>query len=267
MKELSIILIDWSVRERFHALDWLVEQSVPRDQYEIIWTEWGTRKLPEISAKVDHHLVLGNTSGLYHKHQAINAGLAQSVGRVVTMCDSDAVFPPDFVQSVVSTFGERKVLMHHEQRSDESYPDGASLEEIKAKHFVDLIPNTSACTSMLRRDAIGFGGVDEHEAYRGNLSGQLELVWRLVTSGVPEVWHDSVFIYHFDHPGGSGRGASLVERGPDSHESGMHNLIGVNGFGTGRLLPWVENPEIHRLRMAQRIIGTEMEKNYSLPRP
>lgn len=263
MKDLSIILIDWGVRERFHALDWLAQQTVPREKYELIWVEWGSRVVPVVKDKADHFLALGK-SGLYHKHEAINAGLAQSTGRIVTMCDSDAVFPAEFVESVIGAFAERKVLMHHEHRSNESYPDGATLDEIKAKPFVDLIPNTSACTSMLRRDAIGFGGVDEHESYRGILSGQFELVWRLINSGVSEVWHDSVYIYHFDHPGGSGRGQSNTERAPDSHELDMHNLTGVEGFRSGRLLPLVENSKIHQLRMEQRIIGTEFEKQYSV---
>ena len=37
--KLSIILLDWSVREYFQALHFLRKQSVPRDQYELIWVE------------------------------------------------------------------------------------------------------------------------------------------------------------------------------------------------------------------------------------
>ena len=52
----SLILLDWSVRERFHALDWLLNQSVSRDKYEIIWIELFDRVLPEVSEKVDVHI-------------------------------------------------------------------------------------------------------------------------------------------------------------------------------------------------------------------
>ena len=265
MKALSIILHDWSVRERFHTLDWLSAQTVPRDQYEIIWVECYTRELEDVRAKVDELITLGQ-EGLYHKHKAMNAGLAVAQGRIVTLCDSDAVYPPDFVASVLNSFTERKVLMHAEHRSHLSYPTGMSLGQIKQMPFFEGPPNVGACASMLRRDAIGFGGVDEHESYRGLICGHNELVWRLINSGVPEVWHDSVFLYHFKHPGSDGGPESTHEWNGAVHDS-MHNLTGVDAFREGRLLPLAESPEIHRLRMNQRSIGTDLEKHYSIYHP
>lgn len=264
MKDLSIILIDWSVRERFHAVEWLAQQSVARERYEIIWVELRDRVVPQVAERVDHLLTLNNTEPLYHKHKAINAGLARASGHIVTMGDSDAVFPPEFVESVIEGFRERKVLMHQERRFGISYPDdGVSIEQIRKIPFTGAVPNTSACTSMLRRDAIGFGGVDEHECYRGIVSGQFELVWRLVNSGVPEVWHEEVFIYHFHHPLANDRERTMDQRSPLSEDEEMHNLAGVAAFREGRLLPLVENAEIYRLRMAQRIIGSDFERGYS----
>ena len=260
--ELSIIMLDWEVREKFFALDWLNQQTVARDQYELIWVELRDRRVPEVAAKVDRLLTLGQ-KGLYRKHLGHNAGLAQARGRVVTMCDGDAVYPPGFVASVLAAFGERKVLMHHQRRSINPYPDGMALEGIAAQPFSELIPNTSACVSMLRRDAIGFGGLDEHQSYDGYWCGQNELAWRLINSGVPEVWCESLYLYHFRHPGDSGRGSSLEEIAPLSHHIDGHNATGVQAFKEGWLLPLVENPEIHRLRMDQRIIGSEFEKKYA----
>lgn len=39
MEKASIILIDWGVRESFHAVDYLNNQTVHREKYEIIWVE------------------------------------------------------------------------------------------------------------------------------------------------------------------------------------------------------------------------------------
>lgn len=36
----SIILLDWSVRESYHILYYLNNQTIPREQYEIIWIEY-----------------------------------------------------------------------------------------------------------------------------------------------------------------------------------------------------------------------------------
>lgn len=260
-KELSIILLDNSARERFHTLDWLSNQTVARDRYELIWVEVHDRVVQEVKDKVDHYLTLHQV-GLHHKHAGVNAGIIQASGRIVTMCDSDAVYPPEFVQSVIDVFAVQRVaLMHYEERSTETYPDGqTTIEEIKG-HSFSCWPNVGACNSVLRRDAIGFGGIDEHESYMGILAGQNELLWRMINSGVPEVWHE-LHIYHFRHPGSDGQ-ANATERHPSSRDYEMHNATAVEAFREGRLLPLVENAEIHRLRMEQRIIGTDFERKYA----
>lgn len=263
MKALSIILEDWGVRERFHTVDWLSNQTVPRDQYEIIWVELYHRVVKHVLDKVDHLLTLHQT-GLYHKHKGMNAGLAKAQGRIVTLCDSDAVYPPDFVASVINHFStERKVLFHYQYRTPDFYPDGVTdFELITKQHsFPFQWPNVGACLSLLWRDAIGFGGVDEDESYRGLICGHNELAWRIVNSGVPEVWDDKAITYHFAHAGSDG--GSHHERIPNARHEDMHNMTGVEAFRQGRLLPLVENAEIHQLRMHQRIIGTEFEKKYA----
>ena len=40
---LSLILLDWSVRESFHLLHYLRHQSVDRDQFEVIFIEYYSR--------------------------------------------------------------------------------------------------------------------------------------------------------------------------------------------------------------------------------
>jgi len=40
MKKVSIILTDWSVRESYHAIDYLNRQTILRQYYEIIWVEY-----------------------------------------------------------------------------------------------------------------------------------------------------------------------------------------------------------------------------------
>src|SRR5688572_8573721 len=95
----SIILLDWSCRERFHALDWLQNQTVPREQYELIWVELFERVVPKALHDSDVLLTCGQ-KGTYHKHEGYNAGVLQARGPIVTVCDSDAVFPPEFIESI-----------------------------------------------------------------------------------------------------------------------------------------------------------------------
>ena len=115
----SLLMLDWSVREQLFALDWLNKQDALRETYEIIWIEIYDRILPEALEKADQ-VITCNQRGLYHKHKAWNEGVLCARGDIVTLCDGDAVFSPDFVSSIVHFFekGEGShprsaVLMHH----------------------------------------------------------------------------------------------------------------------------------------------------------
>ncbi len=272
----SIILLDWSCRERFHALDWLTNQTVPREQYELIWVELFDRVVPKVIHDTDV-VITCNQKRSYHKHKGYNAGLLESRGQVITVCDSDAVFPPNFIESIIKNFRlgssepEQLVLMHHEWRTDAEYPEHlASIDELSAFVWKELWPNVGACMSVRKIDAIRFGGFDEHSSYRGFICGPYDLAWRLVNAGLPEIWHEpSVALWHFAHP------APYFHPRQFSFSNlrrwfevtyphcEYHALTAVEGFSTGRVLPLEENPEVYRLRMSGRRIGTPFEEKYA----
>lgn len=275
---LSIILLDWGCRDRFATLDWLNQQDAPRGQYELIWVELYDRVVNEVIDKADI-VITCNQRGLYHKHIGYNIGLLHARGDLVCVCDSDAVFPADFVSSVFRSFevegwmGGAKplVLMHYEWRTSLLYPEGLSdvgaLKDPKWGWW-PLIVNEGACVTFRRDDAIRFGGFDEHPSYRGYLCGPYELAWRLINAGYPEIWHDSsVALWHFAHPdpiGSNGQTASLKQlmEKANPHLQG-HALKAVEAFSTGRFQPLQENAKIWALRMRDRRIGSELETQYA----
>src|SRR6476646_1574498 len=82
--KISVVLIDWGVRESFHSLEYLNRQTAHRDDYELVWVEFYGRKPPELSRMaavpgrpmLDQWVVLGYPEDLvYHKHRAYNAWL------------------------------------------------------------------------------------------------------------------------------------------------------------------------------------------------
>lgn len=290
---LSIILLDWACRDSLHALHWLNQQDVPRDAYELIWIDLYDR-VPDAALEQADTVVTLHQRGLYHKHIGYNVGLLLARGELVTICDSDAVFPRDFVASIFSSFalcsaddGEpagieqrnkfrSQVLMHHELRTPLTYPDqlhaADELNDHRRWKWRELHPNVGACLTVRRADALRFGGFDEHASYRGYLCGPYDLGWRLVNAGLPEIWQDaSVVLWHFAHPdpvGSSGVIPSLRTRLEtlSAPHVDLHALRAVESFSLGRLLPLRENPEIHALRLAARRIGTDYEARYaSLP--
>ena len=48
---ISVILIDGSFRERFHAVDAFANQTFPADQFEILWVEHYDRVDPALEER------------------------------------------------------------------------------------------------------------------------------------------------------------------------------------------------------------------------
>ena len=275
---LSIILLDWECRERFNTLDWLLKQDAPKDQYELIWVELYDRVVEVVLEKADV-VITCNQRGTYHKHIGYNIGLLQARGELICICDSDAVFPPDFVSSVFRSFrladegpAVPLVLMHHEWRTSFLYPDSLAdtdtLKDAALWRWWPLLQNAGACMTVRKADAIRFGGFDEHPSYAGYLCGPYDLGWRLVNAGWPEIWHEkSVALWHFAHPdpiGTNGQQASLKQLLEKVHPHiHGHALTAVEAFSVGRFQPLRENPKIWALRMQDRRIGSELESRYS----
>lgn len=282
--ELSIVLVDWSVRESFHALEYLARQDVDRARYEILWIEYydtEPQALREALANstvhgglpaVDVWIVLGMPrDAYYHKHLLYNVGLLASRGEIVTFCDSDAMFSPRFVRSILEAFSrERDLVLHMDEvrsRSRHFYPfSHPGMEEFLASDLInwsgsrpdgvprsDAVPiadrlhraNYGACMSARREDVIAIGGADEHLDFLGHVCGPYEMTFRLTNLGRKERWHESEWLHHTWHPGSSGEDNYV---GP--HDGRHLSLTALRARETGRILPLVENPGVRALREA-----------------
>jgi hypothetical protein len=276
--KVSIVLLDWSCRESFHILDYLQKQTVPRDQYEIIWIEYYNKKSPEIGEKLKHCERSGKPPVLdqwvimdmpsdvyYHKHLMYNVGTVLSRGEVVTICDSDAIVRKTFVEEIVRYFEKDPNIVLHldEVRNNNkrfypfNYPtieeaigdgcinwrDGKTTGLWDAEDILHT-RNYGACFAALRRDVISIGGADEHIDYLGHVCGPYDMTFRLVNSGKREVWHPDEFLYHVWHPGQAGDNNYI---GP--HDGQHVSSRALEARFSGRILPLMENPAIRKLRM------------------
>ncbi|MBF0345012.1 MAG: glycosyltransferase [Nitrospirae bacterium] len=211
-----------------------------------------------------------------------NVGILASRGQVVTFCDSDAVFTPAFVETIVDEFRkDNGIVLHLDEirNSDRRfYPfNTPPIEDIKGKGCINFkngkstglqdkedplhTLNYGACMCALRRDLIHIGGADEHIDYFGHICGPYEMTFRLINAGKKEVWHQSEFLYHVWHPGTDGKNNYL---GP--HDGRYISTTSLESSSTGRVLPLTENPIIkaHRLNNDDLHVALPLNSDYKL---
>ena len=124
--KVSIILLDWKVRESFHTIHYLNQQDVNRDTYEIIWVEFYDyvakpllnliegRRLSNLPMPIDQWIVLEYPDSFYyHKHVMYNAGILHAKGDIIVIMDSDAIVKTDFLSFIMNEFNENQDMILH----------------------------------------------------------------------------------------------------------------------------------------------------------
>jgi hypothetical protein len=266
----SLVLLDWSVRETFQLLHYLAQQTAPRECFEVIVVEYYGREAPALApwaSFIDTWLLLEMPARCYyHKHLMYNAGLVLAQGEVVLFCDSDAMVRETFLGSVIAAFrAEPRQVLHLDQFRNarrDLYPFAfPSFDDVLGPGCINNVDgrprglvvaedtlherNYGACMAAPRRDLLAIGGADEHHDYLGHICGPYELTFRLAQAGVPERWHPTEFLYHTWHPGQAGAGNYL---GP--HDGRHMSTTALEVLTSGRTRPLVANPAVARLHAA-----------------
>jgi len=284
--EISVILLDWSVRESFHSLHYLNNQTFPRDKYELIWIEFYDREAPQLQHHadsfkndlfVDKWIILRNTKDTYyHKHFMYNVGIALAEGKICVISDSDAMYQPTFLTSIHKAFErDPNQVVHVDQVRNENrkyypfnYPDIA--EVLKDKECVNWVGHTTvglnnssdmlheanygACMAARREDLIRIGGADEDLDYLGHICGPYELTFRLTNLGKKETWLRHEFLYHTWHPGQSGH-----DNYGGPHDRNV-SLRALEARESGLTQPSLENLAIKELRNGNIVTKEEVLK-------
>ena len=266
---LSLILLDWGVRESFHLLHYLRDQTVGRDVFEVILIEYyGGVSEParKFESEIDAWILLEMPAHCYyHKHLMYNAGIAFSKGQVLMFGDSDAMVRPRFVETILTNFERDPQIVYHmdEFRNvrRDFYPfNYPSFEDVlgdgcinnaggKTTGVLDVVDpmhsrNYGACMCAWRKDILEIGGADEDLTYLGHICGPYDMTFRLMNSGRRLVWETDEYLYHTWHPGSDGIDNYL---GP--HDGKNMSTTAFQALNSGRVRPFVENEAIHRLRV------------------
>ena len=254
---ITLILVDWGVRESFHLLDYLKNQTIDNSQYEITLIEFFSKKSKAAEvhkSQIDTWLLLENSVNMpYHKHVMYNQGVSIANGEICVICDSDAMVKPTFLESIIKSFAENpNIVLHIDQFRNNSkgyYPfNFPSFDEVIGEGCInnsngktrgifqeeDVIHarNYGACMSVLKKNFIKIGGADEHPEYAGYICGPYDLTFRMQNAGLKEVWLDNEFTYHTWHPGAAGTDENF------GWSDGLSmSGVALDALVTGRVLP------------------------------
>ena len=277
--KLSLILLDWSVRESFHLLHYLGQQDVPRDAFEVLVVEYYSRvsqAIRKFEDQVDTWLLLEMPEDCYyHKHVMYNAGIVLARGDICVICDSDAMVRPGFIRAIVEAFEkDPRVVLHLDQFRNnrrDLYPfNFPSFEAVEGEGCINNAGgrtagildrkdpihsrNYGACMCARRSDLIAIGGADEHVDFVGHICGPYDMTFRLVNHGRTELWHPSEFMYHTWHPGQAGMDNYL---GP--HDGHHLSTTSLDALASRRVAPLLENPAIRALREGNADSGERLQ--------
>lgn len=271
--KISLILLDWEVRESFHLCDYLSKQNVPRDDFEVILVEYYHQVSPaaqKFEDQIDTWCLLEMPEdSYYHKHLMYNIGFLLSHGEIIVICDSDAMVKPTFIETIIKHFEkEPETVLHLDQfrnHSKEYYPfnypsfskvigygcvnyENGVTSGIAAKDDLIHKRNYGACFCCTRKDFIEIGGADEHIDYVGHICGPYDLTFRLINKGRKEVWHTQEFLYHTWHPGTDG-----VDNYMGPHDGYNMSTNSLEALFTKRTLPNVINPLIEKVQEEEKV--------------
>ncbi|MBF0120896.1 MAG: hypothetical protein HQK79_18870 [Desulfobacterales bacterium] len=293
--EVSLILLDWSCRESFHVLDYLMKQTVPRKDFEVIWIEYYNSYPDEINLKINQSIKEGIESPIdqwivlempknlyYHKHLLYNVGIVYSHGRIICIADSDAIVSPTFVEEIIKAFKEDSNIVLHMDEIRNTIPkrfypfNYPQISEIlgegcinykngKTTGLIDNLDpihtrNYGACMCALKKDLIAIGGADEHLDFLGHVCGPYDMTFRLVNAGKKEKWHQSEFLYHVWHPGTDG-----IQNFIGPHDGKHMSSVALKSQKTGRILPLLENEAIRLMRTDNNTPFEMIEKSVISP--
>lgn len=266
--KVSLILLDWGVRESPHILHYLRKQTVPQDQFEVIYLEFYNRKFDGLAPyqdRVDVWAALEMPENLYYaKHLMYNAGVVLAHGEIAVICDLDALVSDTFVERIIRAFGDDPQIVFHidqfRSMRREFYPfNFPTIDQVMGEGCInnagglttgirdteDTIHtrNYGSCFCAKRADIIAIGGADMHIDYVGHICGPYDLTFRLRNHGRRIVWAEDEFMYHTWHPGTDGGNNYM---GP--HDGRNFSIRALEAAVSGEILPLQENPALYQLR-------------------
>ncbi len=211
----SVILFDGGYRESFHTLDFLADQNLPADRWEIVWVDWRDQVDPRVLRHERiRKICLGRTPP-YHIGCMVNAAVRETSGDLLVIMDADVALQPGFLAEVTATHESFPDLVMHVKRLDQpSYHHDlpVDLETLQATCEPVNQTNYGGCCSVERKWFEAVNGYTESPEFSSQSGVAMEFHHRLMNHGLNHMWHPSLRLYHPWHDHGDQRDEEHIAR-------------------------------------------------------
>lgn len=211
MPTTSIIMIDGSFREAFHAVASWGAQSIPLDAFELIWVEYYANTDPQLEEAIKKVpnaklIKLGNPSeSEYHSSYCFNAGIEAAVGDLILLPDGDLMVECDFVARMSALHERNPCLVTYNYRINEprdQHHGAPTLDHLKDVGLMTHPWNWGGCLGVRKRWLLEVNGFELHPVFAtGDHANDFDMYVRLKNLGLEVAWPREPALYHPWHPG------------------------------------------------------------------
>jgi hypothetical protein len=206
---ISVIMVDGSFRESFHAIDFFRDQTLPLNAFELLWVEYYDKIHPVLQSKLALHphfraVALGKR-GTYHSSYCFNSGILASQGEVLVIADADVVIERDFLENVWNEHQTNDKLVMYVHRYNEPpkrhWPD-INLEHLKKTCVLTNPANYGGCLTVRKKWLLEISGYEQHPVFgTGDHANGRDVYTRLKNLGLDVRWQPQLKLYHPWHEG------------------------------------------------------------------
>jgi hypothetical protein len=206
---ISIIMVDGSFRESYHSIDFLGKQTIPADDYELLWVEYYDKVKSELAEEISKYpnfrVITLEKEGPYHSSYCFNAGIRASRGELIFIPDADVVVEDYFLEKAWAGHQANDKLVMYFYRYNEFEKD--HLPEVNIEHLqkVCVLTNPSnygGCLSVRKKWLLEINGYEQHPTFgSGFHANGLDVYTRLKNLGLHVKWHPELRLYHPWHLG------------------------------------------------------------------
>lgn len=196
----SVIMVDGGFRENFEPLATWLDQSLPADDYELIWVEYTDRLAPQVERTGRFRtfaLGLGDQPQVLPR--AYNEGIRRARADILVIPDADVYCEHDLLETIAGELTEDPYELLYVLRLDQPrqrHRPGQSFDEVRRTCSIRRTQNFGGCLAVRRERMVEMNGYEELPIFAGYHQSGFDNYVRFKNMGLKIRWHPTQRVYH-----------------------------------------------------------------------